>query len=123
MELSIQYKKIKIYKSYNICFYFFKASNQRITLFLISNLYYRDTNLTLCKTIGLIKAGLFLTVTSPMRPKARGLAQQGDPPCWLEESDPAGVILYGPYCLPFPYRTGFPDRSCPAAVDGISSCC
>ncbi len=29
-----------------------------------------------------------------MRPKARGLAQQGGPPGWLEESDPAGVILY-----------------------------
>jgi hypothetical protein len=25
-----------------------------------------------------------------MRPKARGLAQHGDLPCWLEESDPAG---------------------------------
>jgi hypothetical protein len=41
--------------------------------------------------------------------KARGLAQHGGPPGWLEESDPAGVILYvmdGPYRLPFPYRTG-----------------
>ena len=28
------------------------------------------------------------------RPKARGLVQHGGPPCWLEESDPAGVILY-----------------------------
>jgi hypothetical protein len=39
------------------------------------------------------------------RPKARGLAQHGSPPGWLEESDPAGVILYvmdGPYHLPFP---------------------
>jgi hypothetical protein len=26
----------------------------------------------------------------PMRPKARGLAQRGGPPCWLKESDPAG---------------------------------
>jgi hypothetical protein len=39
-----------------------------------------------------------------MGPKARGLAQHGGPPGWLEESDPAGVILYvmdGPYtaCL------------------------
>jgi hypothetical protein len=41
----------------------------------------------------------------PMRPKARGLAQYDSPPGWLEESDPAGVILYmmdGPYHLPFP---------------------
>jgi hypothetical protein len=41
-----------------------------------------------------------------MRSKARGLAQNGGPPGWMEESDPAGVILYvmdGPYCLPFPY--------------------
>jgi hypothetical protein len=55
----------------------------------------------------------------------RGLDQHGGPPGLLEESDPAGVILYvvdGPYHLPFPYRTG-----CPGAVqlraDGISSCC
>ncbi len=36
------------------------------------------------------------------------MAQYGGPPGWLEESYPAGVILYvmdGPYCLPFPYRT------------------
>jgi hypothetical protein len=46
-----------------------------------------------------------------MRPKARGLAQHGGPPGWLEESDPTptGVILYVmdvPYRLPFsvPYR-------------------
>ncbi len=44
-----------------------------------------------------------------MRPKARGLAQHGGPPGWLEESDPAGVILYlmdGPYPPDFsvPYR-------------------
>jgi hypothetical protein len=42
-----------------------------------------------------------------VRPKARWLAQHGGPPGWLEESDPAGVIL--------PYRTGCPDRTCPAA--------
>ena len=30
---------------------------------------------------------------TPMRLKARGLAQRGGPPGWLEESDPAGVIL------------------------------
>ncbi len=29
-----------------------------------------------------------------MRPKARGLALHGCPPGWLEESDPAGVVLY-----------------------------
>jgi hypothetical protein len=37
-----------------------------------------------------------------MRPKARGLAQHGGSPSWLEENDPAGVILYvmdGPYLL------------------------
>ncbi len=46
------------------------------------------------------------------------LAQHGGPPGWLEESGPAGVFLYvmdGPYRLPFPYRTGCPDMSCPAA--------
>jgi hypothetical protein len=35
-----------------------------------------------------------------------------------EESDPAGVILFvmdGPYRLPFPNRTGCPDRSCQVA--------
>ncbi len=55
---------------------------------------------------------------SPMRPKAKRLAQHGGPPGWLEESYPAGVILYvmdGPYRLPFPHRTGCPDRSFPAA--------
>ena len=53
-----------------------------------------------------------------MRPKARWLAQHGGTPGWLEESDPAGVILYvmhGPHRLPFLYRTGFPDGSCLAA--------
>ncbi len=29
-----------------------------------------------------------------MRPKARGLARYGGPDGWLEESYPAGVILY-----------------------------
>jgi hypothetical protein len=28
-----------------------------------------------------------------MRPKARGLAQHGGPPDWLEESDPAGCVF------------------------------
>jgi hypothetical protein len=35
-----------------------------------------------------------LRESQPMRPKARGLAHHGGPPGWLEESDPAGVILY-----------------------------
>ncbi len=52
--------------------------------------------------------------------KARGLVQNGGPPGSLEESGPAGVILYemdGPYRLAFtPYRTGCPDRSHPAAI-------
>ncbi len=61
-----------------------------------------------------------------MRPKARGLAQHGGPPGWLKESDPAGVILYmvdGPYRLPFPYRIGCPDMSCPTAYWWNPSCC
>ncbi len=39
----------------------------------------------------------------PMMPKARELALHGGPPGWLEESDPAGMILYvmyGPCRLP-----------------------
>jgi hypothetical protein len=54
----------------------------------------------------------------PMRPKTTGLAQHGSLPGWLEESNPACVILYvmdGPYHLPFTYRTGGPDGSCQAA--------
>jgi hypothetical protein len=41
-----------------------------------------------------------------MRPKARGLAQHGGPPGWVEKSDPASVISYvmdGPYHLSFPH--------------------
>ncbi len=49
------------------------------------------------------------TLYRPKRPKARGLAQHGSPLGWLEEIDPAGVILYR---LPLPYSTGCPDRSC-----------
>jgi hypothetical protein len=48
---------------------------------------------------------------SSLRPKARGLAQYGRPPGWLEEIDPAGVMLYvmdGPYRLPFPYLYRLP---------------
>jgi hypothetical protein len=33
------------------------------------------------------------TIWGTMRPKARGLAQHGGPPGWLDESDPAGVIF------------------------------
>ncbi len=54
----------------------------------------------------------------------RGLAEYGDQPGWLEESDPAGV-MDGPYRLPFPYRT-VPVALRGAAqlrADGISSCC
>ncbi len=61
---------------------------------------------------------ILLVWVQPMRPKARGLAQHGGLAGWLKESDPAGVILYvmdGPYRLPFTYRTGCPDKSCPAA--------
>jgi hypothetical protein len=60
-----------------------------------------------------------------MRPKARELTQHGGLPARhaaklagrLEESDPAGVILYmmdGPYRQAFSH-TGCRDRSCPAA--------
>ena len=62
-----------------------------------------------------------------MRPKARGLAQHGGPPGWLEESDPADVILYvidEPYRLPLQYRT-VPVALTGAAqlrAEGISSC-
>jgi hypothetical protein len=45
-------------------------------------------------------------------------AQHCGPPGWLDESDPAGVIVYVMgwlYSLPFPYCTGSHSRSCPAA--------
>ncbi len=58
----------------------------------------------------------------PMRPKARGLTQHGGRPGWLEKSDP-GRCDFGRDRLPFPYRTGCPNRSCPQLrADGISSC-
>jgi hypothetical protein len=66
-------------------------------------------------------------VYKPIRLKARGLAQHGGPPGCLEESDPAGVILYvmdGPHCLSFPYLAK--DALTGVAQlrgDGISSCC
>ncbi len=65
-----------------------------------------------------VKGFKHVFVCGPMRPKAREMAQHGGPACWLEESDPPGVILYaidGPRRLPFQYRTGGPDRSCLAA--------
>ncbi len=61
-----------------------------------------------------------------MRPKARGLAQHGGPPGWLEKSDPAGVVLY----VMTGYNAGL-FHAVPVALtgvaqlraDGISSCC
>jgi hypothetical protein len=53
-----------------------------------------------------VKVYKHVFVCGPVRPKARRLVQHGGPPGWLEESDPAGVILYvmdGPHRLPFPY--------------------
>ncbi len=62
-----------------------------------------------------------------MRSKARGLAQHGGPPGWLEESDPAGVILY----VMGTGRTACLCRTVSVALaldaqlraDEISSCC
>ncbi len=61
-----------------------------------------------------------------MRPKARGLAQHGGPPGWVEESDLAGLILS---VMDGPNRP--PYRTVPVALtgaaqlraEGISSCC
>jgi hypothetical protein len=48
--------------------------------------------------------------TKPMRPLARGLAQHGGPPGWLEESNPAGCdFLRDGRSIP-PALT---DHSCP----------
>jgi hypothetical protein len=62
-----------------------------------------------------------------MRPKARGLAQHGGPTGWLEDREPAGVILFvmdGPYtgCL---FHTVLVDLAVAAQLRayGISSCC
>ncbi len=58
------------------------------------------------------------SVVVPMTLKARGLAQHGGPSGWLQESDQTNVfrhVMDGPHRLPFPYRTGCPDRSCTAA--------
>ncbi len=57
----------------------------------------------------------FLEWPIPKRPKARGLAQYGGPPGWLEESNPADLICYERAVTPpVSYRTGWLDRSCPA---------
>ncbi len=69
---------------------------------------------------------LYIGMTSHWRPKARGLVQHGGPPGWLEESEPAGVVLYVMERL---YPCLF--RTIPVALtgtaqlraDGISSCC
>ncbi len=61
-----------------------------------------------------------------MRPKARGLARNGGPPGWMEESDPTVVVLYvmdGPYRLPFPYRTGCSEGAAQLLAAAISICC
>ncbi len=55
---------------------------------------------------------VLLSLCWPMRPMARGLAQHGGPPGWLEESDPAGCdfvrdgrsmppALRGPHHMPW----------------------
>jgi hypothetical protein len=65
-------------------------------------------------------------VSLSMRPKARGLTQHGGPPGWLEESDPAGVILYvmdGPYRLPFRTVPVALTEAAQLRADGYSSCC
>jgi hypothetical protein len=46
-----------------------------------------------------------------MRSKARGLAEHGGPPGWLEESDPAGVVLYVMDC--FSDGQSMPPNTCP----------
>jgi hypothetical protein len=64
-------------------------------------------------------------VLQAMRPKARGLAQHGGPPGWLEKSDPAGGILYvidEPYtaCLFLTIRVALRGAA-QLRADGISS--
>ncbi len=63
-----------------------------------------------------------------MRPKARGLAQHGGPPGWLEESDPSCLILS---VMDEPTRLIRTVVTVPVALagaaqlraEGISSCC
>ncbi len=62
----------------------------------------------------------------PTRPKARGLAQHGGSPVWLEKSDPTGVILYVMYGQYSPLFRTVPATLTGAAkmrADGISSSC
>ncbi len=58
----------------------------------------RNSNTVLMQAAALTPPPLSIIIQTaqlnPMRPKARGLAQHGGPPGQLEESDPAGVILY-----------------------------
>ncbi len=60
-------------------------------------------------------------------PKARGLVRHGGPPGWMEESDPAGVILYmmyGSYRPPSPYTNPVALTGAAQLLsDEISSCC
>jgi hypothetical protein len=49
-----------------------------------------NKNFSFSQTIMLI---FDFCLTGLMRPKARGLALHGCPPGWLEESDPASLIL------------------------------
>jgi hypothetical protein len=63
---------------------------------------------------------------APMRPKASGLAQQGGPLGWLEESNPASVIMYvmyGSYCLPLHTTPVALTGIAQLRADEISSCC
>jgi hypothetical protein len=43
-----------------------------------------------CKYWCFVQCHTFFKLVVKMRPKGRWLAQHGDLPCWLEESDPAG---------------------------------
>jgi hypothetical protein len=60
---------------------------------------------------------LYWGVSQPMRLKARGLAYHGGPPGWLEERDPAGVILYVMDGL---YSTACLFRTLPVAPIGAA---
>ena len=61
-----------------------------------------------------------------MRPKARGLAQHGGPPGWLEESDQTGVNSYvmdGPSVSLFNTVPVALTGASQLRADAISSCC
>jgi hypothetical protein len=70
----------------------------------------------------IVVLGNILNIPHPqMGQKARGLAQLGGPPGWLEESNPAGLIL----CVmegPYPVPVALTGTAQLRAV-GISSCC